>query len=249
MGKRLEWPISEDMVGKKVVFKGYTGADARDWKYEPNKPYYVITTDYKGVTGPISTFCGLAPSQNWGFHFELIEDEQENTMKKELNYTIPWKVKYNNEAELDAMRGVFKGLGCDLYNDLTDNLPCFSFVYPSVTGDKLTQCTGVNTCHLTVDLLTAVQHLLTPIKSKEELEKEATAGWYLCQSVDEKKLFVRDMTSLVSTSLINLGEKKSQLPWFVSSSSYIQSEKEVKLAKLKATAADFMQQIDDLEGE
>jgi hypothetical protein len=44
----------------------------------------------------------------------------------------------------------------------------------------------------------------------------------MCQSVDEKKLFVKDMTSLISKSLINLGEKKSQLPWFVSSSSYIQ---------------------------
>jgi hypothetical protein len=44
----------------------------------------------------------------------------------------------------------------------------------------------------------------------------------MCQSVDEKTLFVRDMTSLISKSLINLGEKKSQLPWFVSSSYYIQ---------------------------
>lgn len=37
------------------------------------------------------------------------------------------------------------------------------------------------------------------------------------KSKEEKDLFTKDMAHLVSKALIGLGEKKCQLPWFVSS--------------------------------
>lgn len=40
------------------------------------------------------------------------------------------------------------------------------------------------------------------------------------QIIDQKEQLVRDMTKVVSKSLIALGDKKCQLPWFLSSAHY-----------------------------
>ena len=42
------------------------------------------------------------------------------------------------------------------------------------------------------------------------------------QIIDSKDQLVRDMTKVVSKSLLALGDKKVQLPWFSSSASYYQ---------------------------
>jgi len=110
---------------------------------------------------------------NWqecDMHGNPLTNKQENDMKQELNYTIPWKVKYNSEEELDAIRAVFKGLGCEMYKDLGHDTN-YDYVSVGYDYDKLDLSSEGN-YHPIVDLLTAVKYLLTPVKSKEQMERE-----------------------------------------------------------------------------
>lgn len=135
-----------------------------------NRVYWV--DKYGGIDSSGYHTYGPAHHKLWipcDMHGNPLTLKQEsNTMKQELNYTIPWKVQYNSKAELDAMRAVFKGLGCELYDNLEDR--GWTFVCCSEESKFLEQCGG-NTLP-TVNLLTAITHLLTPVKSQEQLDNE-----------------------------------------------------------------------------
>ena len=71
----LEWPISEDLIGRKVRFDGYSNGSHTHWNFKPNE-LYVIGKDGDGNIGPISK-AGTVPMKNWGFKFTLLPKESE----------------------------------------------------------------------------------------------------------------------------------------------------------------------------
>lgn len=75
MGKLLEWPITEEFIGKTVIFKGYTKTGHDHWLYEVGETY-VIGKDSLDDIGPINP-NNIIPDRNWGFCFELVEDNLE----------------------------------------------------------------------------------------------------------------------------------------------------------------------------
>lgn len=136
-----------------------------------NRVYWV--DKYGGIDSSGYHTYGPAHHKLWipcDMHGNTLTIKQEsNTMKQELNYTIPWRVKYDSEAELDAMRAVFKGLGCELYRNLED--VGWNFVCCSGSFKTLSQCDYASK-YPTVDLLIAITYLLTPVKSQEQLDSE-----------------------------------------------------------------------------
>jgi hypothetical protein len=54
-----------------------------------------------------------------------------------------------------------------------------------------------------------------------------------CQKNDVNEQFVRDLTNIVSKSLLDLGDRKKQLPWFVASA---YTNNSVAGSKLKKSA-------------
>ena len=71
----LEWPISEDLIGRKVRFDGYSNGSHTHWNFKPNE-LYVIGKDGDGNIGPINK-AGTVPMKNWGFKFTLLPKESE----------------------------------------------------------------------------------------------------------------------------------------------------------------------------
>lgn len=163
----ISW--QEYLYGEGWLFKR-DGYDYIFFQAKSNNRVYWIDNGNIGKT----TYNRYGPEhyKSWvpcDMHGNTLTIKQEsNIMKQELNYTIPWKVKYNNKAELDVMRAAFKGLGCELYSNLEDY--GWTFVCCSGGSKFLEQCGDANIP--TVDLLTAIAHLLTPVKSQEQLDSE-----------------------------------------------------------------------------
>ena len=76
INKKLAWPISKDMVGKKVLFNGFTSPGYSHWSFDVGCTY-VISDDGCSI-GPKDE-DGAIPMENWGFYFTVIDDPCENS--------------------------------------------------------------------------------------------------------------------------------------------------------------------------
>lgn len=73
----LEWPVSEDLIGRKVRFDGYVTGFHNPWEFEVGE-LYVISKDSEDDIGPISN-DGSVPSENYDndFKFTLLPDDDQ----------------------------------------------------------------------------------------------------------------------------------------------------------------------------
>lgn len=73
----LEWPISEDLIGRMVRFDGFLTGSHNHWSFDAGE-LYVISKDEDGDIGPISN-AGAVPSENYenDFKFTLLPKESE----------------------------------------------------------------------------------------------------------------------------------------------------------------------------
>lgn len=76
----LEWPISEDLIGRKVRFDGYKDNNHHHWKFNIND-VYKINYDGNRNIGPISE-AGNAPYKNWGFKFTLLPKDDQSVSEQ-----------------------------------------------------------------------------------------------------------------------------------------------------------------------
>jgi len=96
--KKLEWPINKDMVGKKVLFNGFTSLLHDHWSFNAGCAYVISGDD--AIIGPKDE-DGDIPSMNWGFDFTVIDD--------------PCKNSENSNSEqnnLDQLLASIKELSC-----------------------------------------------------------------------------------------------------------------------------------------
>jgi len=68
----LEWPISEELIGRKVRFEGYTNDMHTHWNFKSNV-LYQIASGRGGNIGPVNEAGNAAP-ENWGFKFTLLPE-------------------------------------------------------------------------------------------------------------------------------------------------------------------------------
>ena len=68
----LEWPISEDLIGRKVRFFEYVDNSHDHWGFNVND-VYEINYDGDGNIGPINK-NGSAAFYDWGFNFILMPE-------------------------------------------------------------------------------------------------------------------------------------------------------------------------------
>lgn len=71
----LEWPVSEDLIGRKVRFDGYANVFAENWRYKKGD-LHVIVKDHENYIGPVDNE-GDVPKKDHGFNFTLLLKESE----------------------------------------------------------------------------------------------------------------------------------------------------------------------------
>lgn len=71
----LEWPISEDLIGRNVRFDGHTNVLAENWPYKKGSVYLIINDGGNYIGPPDAEGC--VPEENHGFIFTLLPKKDE----------------------------------------------------------------------------------------------------------------------------------------------------------------------------
>lgn len=87
MKEELKWPITEDMVGTVVVFKGYRRDGHYHWKFQMGK-VYTIEKHSKHQRFGMKDEDGDMPYQNYEntFMFEVVSLPKRSYFKRLINW-------------------------------------------------------------------------------------------------------------------------------------------------------------------
>lgn len=163
-GEPLTWPISEELVGRKVRFDGYRKQGQSHWGYKEGE-IYTIDKDDSGDVGP--SIGDASPSENYGFKFTLLPEQE-----------IP--DGYYHDDEEDKLKPLKRAVPSpDMVNHpphyQTDGIECIDAIRASLGLDGfVAYCRG-----------NAIKYSWRAGKKDETAQDLKKAAWYLNRAADE----------------------------------------------------------------
>lgn len=99
-GEPLTWPITNDLIGRKVRFDGYVTGKYKHWIYETGNEY-LIKIDAYGNIGPAETGVSIPPKNcHNDFKFTLLPENNDQYKTENITDTsVPDGYYYDDEED------------------------------------------------------------------------------------------------------------------------------------------------------